>query len=94
MPTDEELHGQVRTAVQAVLWNASNYPANVQARMLGQDVSPLTAKVTDAILPLIAETVAAERERCAKAILDQAEVDAPSNSALYHVLIDRIYSDN
>lgn len=63
MPTDDELHGQVRTAVQAVLWNASNYPANVQARMLGQDVSPLTAKVTGAILPLIAKAVVAERER-------------------------------
>ena len=38
--------------------------------------------------------VAAERKRCAKAILDQAEIDEPSNSALYDILIDRIYSDS
>lgn len=73
MPTDDEVREQVRTAVQSVPWNASNYPAKVQAHMLGQDVNPLTAKVTDAILPLIAEAVAAERERCAR--ISGAETD-------------------
>lgn len=41
---------RVRAAVGGVLWNASNYPERVQARMLGQDTAPLRDKVTDAVL--------------------------------------------
>lgn len=42
--------------------------------------------VADAILPLIEEAMTAERERAARVVLDQAEVDAPSNRGLYVVL--------
>ena len=47
----------VRLEVEAVLFNASNYPRKVQARILGTDTGPLTAKVTDAILALLAGEV-------------------------------------
>ena len=47
----------VRLEVGAVLFNASNYPRKVQARILGTDTGPLTAKVTDAILALLAGEV-------------------------------------
>jgi hypothetical protein len=40
----------LRTAVGAVLFNAMNFPENVQARLLGQDMTPLNKKITDAIL--------------------------------------------
>jgi len=39
-------------ALTNVLSNASNYPENVQSRLLGQDMGPLNAKVADAVLAL------------------------------------------
>ena len=50
MPSREAL----RLEVQTVLFNASNYPPKVQMSILGTDTGPLTAKVTDAILALLA----------------------------------------
>lgn len=47
-PTDDEREA-MRRAVASVLWNAGNYPETVQARLLGQSVAPLVAKVTDAL---------------------------------------------
>ena len=47
----------VRLAVQEVLFNASNYPPRAQALILGTDTAPLTAKVTDAIVALLAGEV-------------------------------------
>jgi hypothetical protein len=43
---------QIDTAVGAVLFNASNYPRSAMPHMLGQDIGPLRAKVTDAVLAL------------------------------------------
>lgn len=43
MTIREELRG----ALTNVLSNASNYPGKVQARLLGQDMGPLTERVTD-----------------------------------------------
>ena len=50
MPSREAL----RLEVQTVLFNASNYPPKVQMSILGTDTGPLTAKVTDAIVALLA----------------------------------------
>lgn len=47
---DDEDREALRLAVGAVLFNASNYPQAVQARLLGQDTRPLTEKVVDAVL--------------------------------------------
>lgn len=44
----------LRRAIQGVLWNASNFPAKVVPHMLGQDVGPLTKKVTDAVIAHLA----------------------------------------
>ncbi len=38
-----------RNAIRGVLWNASNYPEAVQARMLGRDTTPLAVKVIAAV---------------------------------------------
>jgi hypothetical protein len=48
-PASPATREAVTAAVQKVLWNASNYPEPAQARMLGQDVTGLTAKVVDAL---------------------------------------------
>ena len=55
MDAREELIGNTKdhaltTAVQSVLWNASNYPRRVQPYILGESVAPLSGKVADAIL--------------------------------------------
>ncbi len=47
-PTTDEREALI-TAVQAVTWNASNYPENVQPHILGQNVVPLTVKIADAV---------------------------------------------
>ena len=39
----------LRSTVMGVLWNASNFPEKVQARLLGQDMGPLADRVTDAV---------------------------------------------
>ena len=44
----------LRSAILGVLWNASNYPEKVQARLLGQDMGPLTDRVTDAVIAHLA----------------------------------------
>lgn len=44
----------LRRAIQGVLWNASNFPAKVVPHMLGQDVGPLTKRVTDAVIAHLA----------------------------------------
>ncbi|MDK8171719.1 hypothetical protein QP735_04170 [Curtobacterium citreum] len=44
---------QIDTAVGAVLFNASNYPRPAMPHILGQDIAPLRAKVTDAVLALL-----------------------------------------
>ena len=44
----------VRVAIGSVLFNASNYPAKVAPHMPGQDVGPLTQKVTDAVIAHLA----------------------------------------
>lgn len=36
-------------AIGAVLFNASNFPAAVQSRILGQNMRPLTEKLVDAV---------------------------------------------
>lgn len=46
MTTREQLRG----ALTNVLSNATNYPEKVQTRLLGQDMGPLTEKVTDVAL--------------------------------------------
>lgn len=40
----------LRGVLTNVLSNATNYPDRVQLRLLGQDMGPLTERVTDAIL--------------------------------------------
>ena len=55
MDAREELIGNTKdhaltTAVQSVLWNASNYPRRVQPYILGESVAPLSGKVAAAIL--------------------------------------------
>ena len=40
----------ILAAVQRTLWNASNYPPKVQPHLLGQDIGPLSAAVTDAVM--------------------------------------------
>lgn len=69
----------VRAAVGSVLWNASNYPERVQARMLGQDTAPLRDKVTDAVLAALAPAAPA-------ALTTAAELDALPIGA---VVVDR-----
>lgn len=49
------LRDAVRSAVGGVLFNAMNYPERVQHLMLGQDISPLTQKVTDAVLAALSQ---------------------------------------
>ena len=46
-PADREV---VEFAVRSVLWNASNYPKAVQSRILGQDITGLSAAVTDVLM--------------------------------------------
>lgn len=48
-PTDDEREA-LRIAVGRVLFNASNFPARVQTRLLGQDMAPLNEKLTAAVL--------------------------------------------
>lgn len=40
----------LRVSIGAVLFNARNFPEPVQARLLGQDMAPLNAKLTGAVL--------------------------------------------
>lgn len=44
---------EIARAVGEVVWNASNYPEAVQARMLGQDTAPLRDKISAAVMPLV-----------------------------------------
>lgn len=44
---------QVETAIGAVLFNVRNFPDAVQARLLGQDMAPLRARITDAVAALL-----------------------------------------
>ena len=46
---------QIDTAVGGVLFNASNYPRQAAPHILGQDIGPLRAKVTDAVLALLSQ---------------------------------------
>lgn len=46
----------IESAVGSVLWNVSNYPERVQARLLGQDTVPLRDKVVDAVLAVVEPT--------------------------------------
>ncbi|MBT2502994.1 hypothetical protein [Curtobacterium sp. ISL-83] len=41
---------QVNAAVGEVLFNASNYPRAAVPHIIGQDIGPLRAKVTDAVV--------------------------------------------
>lgn len=47
--TTPEPRDELRTAIGAVLFNASNFPEKVQTRLLGQDMAPLIDKVTAAV---------------------------------------------
>lgn len=47
---NQRLKRDVQGAVGGVLVDASNYPPAVQPRILGQDMGPLIAKTTDAVL--------------------------------------------
>ena len=40
----------LRVAIGSVTSNASNFPEKVQARLLGQDMAPLTEKLVDAVV--------------------------------------------
>ncbi|WP_449408022.1 hypothetical protein [Microbacterium maritypicum] len=54
---EEELNATrivVQRAVGGVLFNTSNFPAKVQTRLLGQDMSPLNDKLTTAIVNALA----------------------------------------
>ncbi|MBW1639256.1 hypothetical protein G3H63_09250 [Microbacterium resistens] len=55
------MRDRLRGALTNVLSNATNYPEKVQVRILGQDVGPLTEKVTDAALAVFEE---AQRKAC------------------------------
>lgn len=46
---------QLRRALTNVLSNATNYPEKVQTRILGQNMGPLTERVTDAALTVLSE---------------------------------------
>lgn len=46
----EEREEQLRRSIGAVLFDAMNYPEAVQARMLGQDYTPLLDKVVAAVI--------------------------------------------
>jgi hypothetical protein len=48
-PASPATREAVAIVVQGVLWNAANYPEAVQPRILGQDITGLTAKVVDAL---------------------------------------------
>lgn len=49
-PDDHTEREALRIAVGRVLFNASNFPERVQARLLGQDMAPLNEKLTVAVL--------------------------------------------
>lgn len=44
---------RISSAIGAVLFNVSNYPPSVSYRLLGLDIGPLRAKVTDAVLAIL-----------------------------------------
>jgi len=43
-------HDRLRAAIGSVLVNASNYPAKVSSRILGQDMGPLIERTVTAVL--------------------------------------------
>lgn len=47
--SDTSKREELIRAVQAVTWNASNYPPKIQPHVLGQDIVPLTMKIVDAV---------------------------------------------
>ncbi len=63
---------EVRAAVAVVLCNAANFPANVQALLLGQDMGSLIDKTAEAVLALLSSQPTVEDVR-REALLSAAD---------------------
>lgn len=59
----------VSQAIGAVLFNASNFPERAQSRLLGQDMGPLRAKLTAAVLDALCPSTALDTELAEGAVL-------------------------
>lgn len=55
--------GRISSAIGEVLFNVSNYPPSVSFRLLGQDIGPLRAKVTEAVLATLTADIAPQGDR-------------------------------
>ena len=87
MSNNETPRARIDRAVGSVLFNTSNYPEVVQPHILGRDTSGLRARITEAVVPVIAEefrTYAAERYEAALQFPDLDWLKQPGAMARHY----------